>query len=215
MKRNHISRLLICLALLVIQLALPTRASACSCVAGVTIPESFAQSDAIFTGKVVNVIDNYEPVFSTADSIMYKLGFQPFFFRYFAHNDERLLGFTVILDVINSWKGIDRTSVEVNTGRGGGDCGYSFTKNMDYLVYASYAYGIPGNYWVTSICSRTTEASNASDDFKYLNQFPTIPLKYALPIALIKIYLIILGPIFITVGGILFVRQRHNKLKKL
>ncbi len=75
------------------------------------------------------------------------------------------------------WKLVGNTTVQIQTGRGGGDCGYEFTIGSDYLVYASHAYGKPNAYLVTSICSRTTELSQAAEDMAYLNTLPTLGLK--------------------------------------
>src|SRR5688500_12542443 len=127
-------RVAVCLAILFALLAPPSPAMACSCVADVTIPDNFAQHEAVFSGKVVRIVDNYVPIFSTIDYIMYKLGYPSYFF----HEDEKRLGYSVFFKVTNSWKGVGETFVDVNTGRGGGDCGYSFAVDVGYLVYASH-----------------------------------------------------------------------------
>lgn len=36
--------------------------------------------DAVFTGKTLRIVDNYVPIFSTLDNLMYKLGLSPYFF---------------------------------------------------------------------------------------------------------------------------------------
>jgi hypothetical protein len=175
-------RLMICVAILFTLLARPSLVGACSCIAGVTVAEEFARDDAVFTGKVIRIVDHYAPVFASLDYIMSKLGYPNYFFYHFVHNDERRLGFSVFFKVINSWKGVEKTLAEVNTGRGGGDCGYQFIVGEEYLVYANPAYGIPDNYWVTGICTRTTALSNAKEDLNYLTSIPTIPLQFSIPI---------------------------------
>ena len=42
----------------------------------------------------------------------------------------------VKFDVAKSWKGVEKKTVLLFTGRGGGDCGYGFEKGESYLVYA-------------------------------------------------------------------------------
>lgn len=205
-------RLTICVAILFTLLAHPSRASACSCAADVTIPDSFS-NDAIFTGKAVRIVDNYAPIFSSLDYIMSKLGYPNYFFYHFVHNDERRLGFSVFFKVINSWKGVEKTLVEVNTGRGDGDCGYLFTVGEEYLVYANHAYGIPDNYWVAGICSRTAELSNAKEDLNYLTSMPTIPLQFSIPIPWVEQDFIFFLLSVILLGLIIFTRRRMQTRK--
>ena len=182
MRLSNKFRLMICFAILANWLAHPSPAGACLCVADIAISDHFAMHDAVFAGKIARIVDNYVPIFSTSDYVMYKLGYSTYFFDHFARNDARRLEFSVFFKVINSWKGLDTSTIEVSTGRGGGDCGYSFLTNEEYLVYASHAYGRPDGYWVTSTCSRTAELSNAADDFLYLDALPTIQLKPAIAI---------------------------------
>ncbi len=53
--------------------------------------------------------------------------------------------------------------IEIATGLGGGDCGYSFHVGMDYLVYA---YKTAGGL-ETGICSRTRPLAQAAQDLEY------------------------------------------------
>ena len=213
MKTSNQIRVVVCVVILFTLLAHPSRARACSCVADVTIPDNFAQHAAVFTGKAIRVVDNYSPIFSTFDYILYKLGRPNYFFDQFVRNDEKRLDFSVFFKVLNSWEGLEKTFVEVNTGRGGGDCGYSFAANTEYLIYANHAYGIPDNYWVTGICGRTSELAFAAEDLDYLNTFPTLPLKSTLPIMLTEKDVIILSlPFLIIVGVFVFIKvSRKNK----
>ena len=170
--------------------------------------EEFARQDAIFTGKVVRIADNYFPYFSKIDHLLYKLGFQHSLYSYRFRDYERWYGFIIFFKVINSWKGVEKTYIKVNIGRGGGDCGYSFEMDKEYLIYASHAYGIPGNYWVTGICSRNAILHNASEDLKYLNSLPELPLKFALPIPWAEKDSITLVFVIIFVGVIVFAIRR-------
>ena len=195
--------LTICVAILFTLLSRPSPASACSCDMTSSPAEEFAQQDATFTGKVIRIADNF-PYFSTIDHILHKLGFRgSLFLKY-----ERWYGFDIFFKVINSWKGVEKTSIKVNTGRGGGDCGYSFEMDKEYLIYASHAYGIPDNYWVTGICSRNAILPDASEDLKYLNSLPELPLKFALPIPWAEKDSITLVVVIIIVGVIVFAIHR-------
>ena len=59
---NCMFRIIVCFIILFAIFFYPTSAKACSCEAGVTIPESFTGHDAVFTGKVVKIVDNYAPI---------------------------------------------------------------------------------------------------------------------------------------------------------
>ena len=74
MKATRFINGLIFISLFFAIFALPSSAGACSCEADVTIPNNFALHEAVFTGIVVRIVDNYVPIFSTLDSMMHKLG---------------------------------------------------------------------------------------------------------------------------------------------
>jgi hypothetical protein len=191
----------------------PSPAGACSCIIPGSSAEEFTERDAIFTGKVIRVADNYAPYFSTIDYVLYKLGSRHSLLGYFFLNYERLYGFDVFFKVLNSWKGVDKTFVKVNTGRGGGDCGYSFILDQEYLVYASYAYGIPNNYWVTSICSRNAILPKATEDLNYLSTLPEMKLRFTAPIPWADRETITVVLAMAILGIFIFVRQ-HRKNRK-
>jgi hypothetical protein len=191
----------------------PSPVSACSCITPGSPAEEFTEQDAVFAGKVIRIVDNYAPYFSTIDSVLHTLGSQRSLFGYFFLKDERLYGFDVFFKVLNSWKGVEKTFIKVNTGRGGGDCGYSFILDQEYLVYASYAYGIPNNYWVTSICSRNAILPEATEDLNYLNTLPEMKLKFAVPIPWADRETITVVLAMAILGIFLLVRQ-HRKNRK-
>ena len=206
MKTSIRIRVAVCLSVILTLFAPPTPASACSCLEGLTVRGEFTQREAVFTGKVVRVADNYFPIFWTIDSILFKLGIPPYFIR----EDRKLGGYSVFFKVIDSWKGVKKTIVEVDTGRGMGDCGYSFILHEEYLVYASHAYGIPENYWVTSICSRTGKSSMAADDLNFLSTLPSHSLQYAIPIMWTEQDLIILMLPLILATAVLLIGRRRQ-----
>ena len=201
-------QLTICVAILFTFLSRPSPVSACSCDMTVSPDEEFARQDAIFTGKVVRIADNYFPYFSKIDQILSKLGFQRSLYSYRFLDYERWYGCDIFFEVINSWKGVEKTSIKVNTGRGGGDCGYSFEMDKEYLIYASHAYGIPGNYWVTGICSRNALLLNATDDLNSLNPLAELPLKFSVPIPWAEKDSLTLVLVVVIVGIIVFAIRR-------
>ena len=207
MRTSKQNRVIVWAAILFTLLTHPSPAKACSCESGFTIPDYFAQYDAVFTGKIVRMVDNYYPIFSTLDSIMFRFDFPP----YFVYEGGKYWGYSVFFKVIDSWKGVRETIVEVDTGKGDGDCGYTFELDRDYLIYASHAYRIPNNYWVTGTCGRTAELASATEDLIYLETFPTNSLEYAFPIMWTEKDLIIFGlPSLIIIGVGIFLRRRRK-----
>lgn len=73
--------------------------------------------------------------------------------------------------VEQSYLGVSGTEIEVFTGRGGGDCGYSFKVGERYLVYA-YRYE---NRLTTGICSRTKPFAQATEDLSFLGNLSSLP----------------------------------------
>ncbi len=68
--------------------------------------------------------------------------------------------------VVNeSFRGIEEKSVELETGMGGGDCGFRFENGQSYLIYA-YRNKETGKLG-TGICTRTQLLSKASEDLEY------------------------------------------------
>ncbi len=59
--------------------------------------------------------------------------------------------------------------VEIVTGTGGGDCGYSFAIGGRYLVYA---WKTPSSRLSTGSCSRTRPLDKAEEDLRYLTSMP-------------------------------------------
>ena len=70
--------------------------------------------------------------------------------------------------------GVDpgQKEIEILTGRGGGDCGYSFQSGVDYIIYA---YKNSEGRLETGICSRTRPLTQAAEDLAYLRAVPQVP----------------------------------------
>ncbi len=202
-KNSSLIRLASILLLLFMMFAVPQSASACSCVMPGSPAMEFSQFDAIFSGKVMSIKNNYTPVISFVEKIATSLGLDPFYFY-----TDRFWGNTVTIAVTESWKFVDITSVQVRTGSGGGDCGYGFSIGSDYLIYAGHA---AGEGLGTSICTRTTELSTAAEDMTFLKTMPTIPLTQAPPSwGQIGVFIVVI--IFIlSIGLILFTWWRKQR----
>lgn len=70
----------------------------------------------------------------------------------------------VRLSVDEAFRGVEGPQVEVQTGLGDSDCGFSFRQARQYLIYAVESEG----KLVTNICLRTKNISEAADDLKYM-----------------------------------------------
>lgn len=126
-------------------------ATACSCVPA-TDEQLLARSELVFEGEVVDVSLRYWRVaISTLQSV----------FGVDDHEDyARRWGIKVEFAVERSWKGDQGEYLELFTGRGSGDCGYSFHQGTRYLVFASR--GKDAELY-TSICERPAPIEQASE----------------------------------------------------
>ena len=143
MRRRSLLLLLACPFALTI---LAARAEACSCFAGQPPCAAFGAASAVFIGTATDSRTK-EPK---------------------AGNREEVDWTPVVVSfaVLQPFLGVEGAEVEVATGRGGGDCGYTFRKGETYLVYASRS--ADGKQLLTGICSRTRSVSNASEDLEFL-----------------------------------------------
>jgi hypothetical protein len=119
-------------------------ASACSCLP-TTPQQSFKNSGTVFAGRVIDVVDESES--------------RP-------EVSRPLLGFKVIFEVSNVWKGKVEKQQVVLTSGSSASCGYSFEKGKDYLVYAS----TQGSQLETGLCSGTKPLANARPDLAVLGR---------------------------------------------
>ncbi|TQR21538.1 hypothetical protein [Psychrobacillus vulpis] len=142
--------LFICLSFLF--MVFPNTAKACSCVESPSPEKALLQTEVVFRGKVMEIQESQE--------------------------DNGYVTKGVLFEVLESWKGIDQSQVIIRTGSGGGDCGYPFVENAEYIVYANNS-EMYGERTLTVItCSRTTEVStgNAEEDLASLGEgvLPTV-----------------------------------------
>lgn len=97
------------LSIALIGIVLADCAEACKCLRAKTTAQAWAESTAVFSGRVLSL-----KKIDTHDSYPTKVAFE----------------------VIEPWKGVTGKQVTVATGQGGGDCGYPFKSGERYLVFA-------------------------------------------------------------------------------
>lgn len=117
---------------------------ACSCDGPNTVKEELDFSSTVFSGKVVEIIDENKnkSIQSSTDPI------------------------SVHFEVNEYWKGPNQSPITVYTVRNTESCGYEFELNQEYLVYANESNGeIQVNY-----CSKTTPLSLADKDLSELGK---------------------------------------------
>jgi hypothetical protein len=97
-------------------------------------------SDAVFLGKVVNISKKLV--------------------------SGSFLRNQVTFEVVENFNGAATRTIQIETGIGGGDCGFPFQNGREYLVYGSRN---PGTHLLsTGICSRTDAVERASSALTYL-----------------------------------------------
>ncbi len=139
------------LALFVLVLASGQEAFACSCVSEQPVCEAFGGSTAVFVGRVVGAAEQKTGTGEDGTKITYDVG-------------------SIYFMVEEAFSGVKaRTKVTIQSGTGGGDCGYWFRRGEQYLVYA---YGDEKGKLYTSICSRTRPLAAADEDLPSLRTLP-------------------------------------------
>ncbi|KOS69719.1 hypothetical protein AEA09_03910 [Lysinibacillus contaminans] len=117
---------------------------ACSCAGPNTVEEELEQSSVVFSGKVVEIVDENKNKFKQSSA-------------------DRL---AVIFEVEEYWKGLNQKQITVYTERSSVSCGYEFNLNAEYLVYAHEANGALN----VNRCSRTTPLVTAEEDISELEK---------------------------------------------
>ena len=75
----------------------------------------------------------------------------------------------VTFDVMHSYRGVEGQRVDVETGLGGGDCGFSFEVGREYLVFADRD---ESGRLSTGICSDTAPVEKSAANLAYLRGEP-------------------------------------------
>lgn len=144
---RHVLRFLTTGALVVVILSAGARpANACSCVGPNPVCSAYWQTDAVFVGEVLSIsLTNGSIPLANNQSIPIQ---------------QR----RVHVRVTEPFSGVGATEVDVETGMGGGDCGYAFRVGEIYLIFASSR----DSKLSTGICSPTKPLSVAASDLAYL-----------------------------------------------
>lgn len=143
---------------------------ACSCAGPGTPCSAAGNAAAVFTGTVLAVTDPVWPQSVPLSSSAQPAGRRIADFRHPLPRSLRVVRLQV-REVLN---GVDpgQQEVEIATGLGGGDCGFSFQVGVDYVVYA---YRNSQGRLETGICSRTRLFSQAAEDVEYIRSMANAP----------------------------------------
>ena len=178
--------------MMLFQSFLPNTSYACDCSKPDNVTEEVDRHTAVFSGKVIEMVDKNagSQMQSSADLI------------------------AVLFEVEESWKGINQTQVIVYTERSSASCGYEFSLENKYLVYAK---DIDGELKVSN-CSRTTPLSFADEDIAELGKGEKPTEQVALSIddqtpPYMLIYIISIVGLLLLVSA--FLIRRYKKSSKL
>jgi hypothetical protein len=143
---------------------------ACSCSPIFEPPCQAAwTATAVFTGTVIDIA---EPVPAQPETGGLKLNRAPA--KRSSGRPLPSLKRVVRMQIREVLTGVDagQREIEIVTGRGGGDCGYSFQSGVDYVIYA---YKNSEGRLETGICSRTRPLAQAAEDIVYLRAVAQLP----------------------------------------
>lgn len=135
---------LFCSFIYMMLLHVPISAYACDCVSPPSVETELSQSDAVFSGKVIRIKDK-----RSAGG--------------YIRNE-------IIFEVYQTWKGVDESQIKIITGQGGGDCGYHFVPDGEYLVYGRNSEMYGKSQLSTGICDRTVDLEAAKEDLRILGK---------------------------------------------
>jgi uncharacterized GH25 family protein len=144
------SRVLAIAAVLVILTGVVKSADACSCFPAGPPCQNYFAVDAVFVGTVQTI----RPIEQPRDS------------------GPPIVSRSVAFTVERAYRAVQGATVEVETGMGGGDCGYPFKPGGRYLVYAYRTKGRAP--LATGICTRTRAIAEAADDLQFIERLPAV-----------------------------------------
>ena len=147
---------------------------ACSCAPKSEPPCQAAWNySAVFTGTVIDIAD---PAPAPPQTVAPKAVGPLIYYPSTKATPTPLTGpkRVVRMQIAEVLTGVDpgQKEIEILTGMGGGDCGYSFQSGVDYIVYA---YKNSEGRLETGICSRTRPLTQAAEDVAYLRAVPHLP----------------------------------------
>lgn len=163
----------------------PAETSACSCAELPTVAEELEQSEAVFSGKVIEITEKKAKGYMTK---------------------------SVLFEVTNTWKGLEQSQVIITTGLGGGDCGFRFIEGQEYLVYANESDMYGEKSLTTIMCDRTNTLSALQEDLEFLGagETPTEKAEMNSNNNNNPFYLWIALAIIVALPAFLFMKRKKN-----
>lgn len=171
----------------------PACVFACSCVPPPPPEEALANSTAVFSGTVTEIIAPAD--LGGPDPVQ------------------------VTFAVSNGWKGADQPTMMITTTGSSASCGFEFVKGQDYLVYATENEG----RLQTGLCSRTAQLALAGNDIAVLGEgtvptgagTPETPTTLPATGNTISLYLVpaVLGGgmlLLVILGSVMITRRRSD-----
>lgn len=162
-------------------------AGACSCAMSQPPEESLEAADAVFAGTVTDIADPFQPG------------------SYHSTAADRHVTF----NVSEVWKGPDYESIVVSTAVSSASCGYSFSEDEDYLVYARGA----EDELSVSLCSRTAVLDEAEEDIAALGSgdAPAMQGQNYVPLSSSTLLVGIVAGIAVFISGAFLVFRRYHQ----
>ncbi len=155
--------------LIALLVALLAPAWACSCSTPEPPCQAAWSASAVFTGTVIDIAEPV-PVQPEADGPNINRASVKRSSRSPLPWPKRV----VRMQIREVLTGVDpgQREIEIVTGMGRGDCGYSFQSSVDYVIYA---YKNSEGRLETGICSRTRPITTAAEDIAYLRAITQLP----------------------------------------
>jgi len=142
MEMIYVKNAMILLVFIFIIVSYPSLTSACSCAELPSVEQEFERSQAVFSGKVIEIKEKRSLKGYTTNSVLF--------------------------EVTNTWKGVEQSQLVLTTGQGDGDCGYHFIKGQEYMVYAYESSMYGATSLASGICDRTNLLSSSQEDLEIL-----------------------------------------------
>ncbi|WP_454190865.1 hypothetical protein [Paenibacillus sp. Marseille-Q7038] len=183
---KRIFSIILIISLVLIQLMTfhPTKTFACSC-ASLEVKEKLELYSAVFEGTVIDIGERKSsPEFS------------------------QVRGYTFAVE--RAWKGVkDKRVIVTSLDGGSNSCGYQFSEDRTYIVYASLD---KDQTLVTSFCSNNLLSSEAEEDLKQLGSGDIINSNNEEGVPALAILYIILSLILIlTIIAVWRIKRRTRK----
>lgn len=141
------------LVLVIVIAACSVKSFACFCGGGGPICNSYWTTDAVFVGRVLDIQAKIVEIITVPGKSM-----------------QVPEAYLVTFAISEVFRGVTGKQVIVQTGTGGGDCGYKFQKGKNYVVFAR------GTPLSTSICSNTMPVDEFPGGIEALRAVAHAPL---------------------------------------